>query len=152
MNLAPGDPTQARFCYLGLRTNQISAIWRGVYGSDSRLQMIVSTQSVNADTTKRILACQSTYNHVDGVAIAPYLSTTILDNSTYDQIISQMQTQISIIATAIQQHLSYTTPHSLSLYCYESGQGLVGSDTIQTNLQIGVQTYAPMRALYLSYL
>lgn len=152
LNLAPGDPTQARFCYLGLRTNQISTIWRGVYGSDNRLNMIVSTQSVNADTTKRILACQSTYDYVDGVAIAPYLTTTLSDNSTFDQIISQMQAEISVIATTIRQHLNFTTPYNLSLYCYESGQGLVGSNTVQTNLQIGVQTYAPMRALYLSYL
>lgn len=113
--------------------------------------MIVSTQSVNADTTKRILTCKSTFNHVDGVAIAPYLSTTLTDSSTYDQIISQMQAQISAIATTIQQHLSFTTPHNLQLHCYESGQGLVGSNTVQTNLQIGVQTYAPMRALYLAY-
>lgn len=74
MNLAPGDPTEARFCYLGLKTNNISTIWKSVFGTDPRLHIIVSTQAVNADTTRRILACKNTYNYVDGVAIAPYLS------------------------------------------------------------------------------
>lgn len=152
MNFAPGDPTEARFCYLGLRTNQISSIWRGVFGNgNSRLQVIVSTQSVNADTTRRILACKGTYGFVDGVAIAPYLSTTLTDSMTYDNIISLLNTEITAIASTIQQHLLYTNNYSLPLLCYESGQGLLGTTTVQTSLQIGVQTYELMRQVYRSY-
>lgn len=35
--------------------------------------------------------------------------------------------------------------------CYESGQGLGGSTDSQVKLQIGVQTYGPMRNIYLQY-
>lgn len=90
LGLAPSDPTQARFCYLGLRTNQISTIWRGVFGSSGRLQMVVSTQAVNADTTRRILACQNTSNYVDAVAIAPYLSIALNDSMSFANIIDGM--------------------------------------------------------------
>lgn len=152
LNLAPTDPTQARFCYLGLRTNQISAIWRNVFSNSTRLNMVVSTQSVNADTTRRILACQSTFNHVNAVAIAPYLSISLTDSMNYSTIISGLKAQIPIIKNQIQTHLNYTNSYGLSLLCYESGQGLVGSTTIQTNLQIGVQTLTDMRSVYLSYL
>jgi hypothetical protein len=145
LKLAPGDPTEARFCYLGQKTNNISTIWRGVYGNDTKLHIIVSTQSVNADTTKRILACQQTYNYVDGVAIAPYLSTSLNDTMSFDDIISQLNVEIPKIATSIQHHLTFTSIHNISLMCYESGQGLLGSTDAQTNLQIGVQTYKPMR-------
>ena len=91
MSLATNDPTQARFCYLGLRTNQISTIWKNVFGSaNDRVKIIVSTQAVNADTTKRILACQNTQNFIYGVAIAPYLSVSLTDTMTIDNVITAM--------------------------------------------------------------
>lgn len=151
LKLAPTDPTQARFCYLGLRTNQISTIWRGVYGNSNRLKMVVSTQAVNADTTRRILACQNTSSYVDGVAIAPYLSITLSDSMNFSSIISGLNAQIPLLSNTIKTHLAYTNSYNISLFCYESGQGLVGSTTTQTNLQIGVQTTTDMRQIYLSY-
>lgn len=91
MGLAPNDPTQARFCYLGLITNNISTIWRGVFGANNkRLNIIVSTQAVNADTTTRILTCKKTYNYVDGVAIAPYLSINLNDSMTFNDVFANM--------------------------------------------------------------
>jgi hypothetical protein len=52
------DPTQARFCWYALITGNISDIWKSVWGADkSRVKIVASTQAVNADTTKRILAC-----------------------------------------------------------------------------------------------
>jgi hypothetical protein len=147
------DPTQARFCFLGQRTNDISTIWRGVFGSKSpRLQMIVSTQSVNADTTKRILACKNTQNYVDAVAIAPYLSINLTNTMSFANIISGMNSQITKLAANIQSHLNYTNQYNLKLYCYESGQGLAGSNSVQTALQIGVQNSTDMVDLYVNYL
>jgi hypothetical protein len=67
--------------------------------------MIVSTQSVNADTTKRILACKSTQNYVDAVAIAPYLSISLNDSMTLDNIITGMNSQITLVANDIKSHL-----------------------------------------------
>ena len=71
------DPTQARFCYLSMKTKNISDIWKAVWSADPRVNIVVSTQAVNADTTRRILACENGYQKVDFVAIAPYLSITL---------------------------------------------------------------------------
>lgn len=101
---------------------------------------MVSTQAVNADTTRRILACQNTFNFVDGVAIAPYLDTRINDTMSFADIITGLNTQIPLLSTTIKTHLAFTNQYNLPLLCYESGQGLLGSTTTQTNLQIGVQT------------
>lgn len=114
--------------------------------------MVVSTQAVNADTTRRILACKNTYNYVNAVAIAPYLSITLSDSMSLASIITSLSTQIPLLGTTVKSHLPYTNQYNLSLMCYESGQGLVGSTTTQTNLQIGVQTTLEMRQVYLSYL
>ena len=93
LNLSSTDPTQARFCYLGLRTNQISGIWKNIFGvSSSRAKIVVSTQAVNADTTKRILACKNTQNYIYGVAIAPYLSVTLTDTMSFENVIGKMTT------------------------------------------------------------
>jgi hypothetical protein len=54
------DPTQARFCWYALITKNISTIWRSVFSSTNnklRLKIVASTQAVNADTTRRIVAC-----------------------------------------------------------------------------------------------
>ena len=56
-----------------------------------------------------------------------------------------MTAEITKIGTMIQTHLTFTNPHSLPLLCYESGQGLLGSTTTQTNLAIGLQFYDNMR-------
>jgi hypothetical protein len=106
---------------------------------------------VNADTTKRILACQNTQKFIDGVAIAPYLSVPLADDMSVDEIITAMTVELSSLSKTIKSHLTFTTPHNLPLLCYESGQGLLGSTTVQTSLHISVQTNVKMRALYLSY-
>jgi hypothetical protein len=125
---------------MGLRTNQISTIWRSVFGSSGRLQIVVSTQSVNADTTRRILACKNTSSYVDAVAIAPYLSISLTDSMSFANIISGLTAEITNIGATIRTHLNYTNSYNITLMCYESGQGLLGSTSTQTNLQIGVQT------------
>lgn len=85
------DPTEARFCFLGVMTQTISSIFRPLFGDNpSRLQVIVSTQAVNADTTRRILACQNTYQYVDGVAIAPYFSANLTNTTSMDQLFNTL--------------------------------------------------------------
>lgn len=135
-------------------TQNIATLWRPIFaGKPSQLQVVVSTQSVNADTTKRILACQDTYQYVDGVAIAPYFSANLTDQTTLDQLLGTLlPADISKINTTLKEHLKFTTPHNLKLFCYESGQGLVGGNSIQMNLQIAAQTDPRMTALYVTYL
>lgn len=113
------DPTQARFCYLGQRTQDISDIWWNVFGSDStRLSIVISTQAVNADTTRRILACRNTYTKVNAVAIAPYLSVTVTSNTPLDSLFAQLTTQVGAVGLMVASHLKFTNNHSLSLLCY----------------------------------
>jgi hypothetical protein len=70
-------------------TQTISSIWRPVFSATpDRLSIIVSTQAVNADTTRRILACQDTYKYVDGVAIAPYFSTDLSKTISIDTLLN----------------------------------------------------------------
>lgn len=128
------DPTQARFCFLGQRTNDISTIWKNVFGTSSRLQIVVNTQAVNADTTNRILSCRGTQAYVNAVAIAPYISISLNDSMSFTNIFTGLNSQITTLATTIQTHLVYTNKYGLSLYCYESGQGLTGGDSAKTAL------------------
>jgi len=51
---------------------------------------VISTQAVNADTTRRILACENGYKKINLVAIAPYLSITLNANMTQTEIFTQM--------------------------------------------------------------
>lgn len=69
-----GAAAAARLCYLGYRTRQIKEIWKDVFGSEGsrRLRAVVAGQAVWSLTSDKILSCNSTYRHVDALAIAPY--------------------------------------------------------------------------------
>jgi hypothetical protein len=85
------DPTQARFCYYSLITQKVSNLWKSVWSTPEnigRVKIVISTQSVNADTTRRILACENGYKKVDFVAIAPYLSVPLNDTMSQTQVFS----------------------------------------------------------------
>jgi len=78
-----------------MKTQNISSIWRSIWSNSSdstRLNIVISPQAVNADTTRRILACENGYQKVDFVAIAPYLSITLLDNMTKTDVFTQLAT------------------------------------------------------------
>lgn len=145
------NPTQARFCYLSMITQKISDIWKDVWSHSSRLHIVVSTQAVNADTTRRILACENGYQKVDAVAIAPYLSVTLNDTMSQMDVLNKMHDQLPILGAKIREHLTFTSQYNLPLTCYEAGQGLLGTTTITNQLQIGVQTDDSMKDIYTSY-
>ncbi len=119
------DPTEARFCYLGYVTRNISTVWKQAFSDNpSRLVVVVSTQAVNADTTKRILACGETYKYVDAVAIAPYLFSPRINNLTLDDLIDiDLPLQIASINKTNFDHMKYTSQYNLRLLCYEFGPG-----------------------------
>lgn len=145
------SPVQAQFCYLGMKTKNISDIWKSAWSSDPRVKIVISTQAVNADTTRRILACENAYLKVDFVAIAPYLSVPLKSSMSEADIFTKMNAQITNLSSILKQHLNYTNSYNLPLGCYESGQGLLGTDTATTLLQTGVQDDTRMKDLYLSY-
>jgi hypothetical protein len=61
-------------------TNKISIAWTPIFGSGNRLTIVAGAQSVNSDTTKRILECQNTFQYVQAVGIAPYFTATNINN------------------------------------------------------------------------
>lgn len=110
------DPTQARFCWYALITKNISDIWKSVWsspGNINRIKIVASTQAVNADTTKRILACENLYSKVDFVAIAPYVSTTLKDTMTNVDVFNALNTEITNIDTKLKTHLNITNGYNL---------------------------------------
>jgi hypothetical protein len=118
-------------------TQEIASIFRPVFSNTpSRLQMVVSTQAVNADTTSRILACQDTYQYVDGIAIAPYFSATLTNTTTMDDLFtSLLPANLATINATLKLHWQYASQYSLKMFCYESGQGLVGMNPTQVAIQ-----------------
>jgi hypothetical protein len=87
-----------------MKTQNISDIWRSIFctpAERARLQIVVSTQAVNADTTRRILACENGYKKVNLLAIAPYLSVTLNPNMTQTDIFTQMDAQIKKISAIL---------------------------------------------------
>jgi hypothetical protein len=102
-------------------TQTISNLWRNssIFSSNpSRLSVVVSTQSVNADTTRRILACQNTYQYVDAVAIAPYFSANITGATADTLMDTKLPSNIQLINTTLKQHLIYVNQYNLKLFCY----------------------------------
>ena len=153
------DGVQARFCYLGYITNKISQIFRSVFSASDkledkqRLKIVISTQSVNADTTKRILECQNSYEHVDAVAIAPYFSDELNDEYTADYVFETLMPKIfEGINKDLQSHHAIIQKYNLEFYNYESGQGFLGSTQKQTDFQISIQDDERMKAAYIEYL
>lgn len=73
---------------------------------------------MNADTTKRILACENLYTKVDFVAIAPYLSTTLRDNMTNTDVFNALNNELTKISSILKTYLNVTNNYSLPLGCY----------------------------------
>lgn len=85
------------------------------------------------------------------MAIAPYLSISLNDTMTSANIFDGMTAQIDNIAKTLKTHLNITNQYNLPLTTYESGQGLLGTTSITTNLQMGIQTDDRMRSVYVKY-
>ena len=115
------DPTQARFCWLSLITSNISTIWKSVWSSaanKARLKIVVSTQAVNADTTKRILACENLYTKVDFVAIGPYIDIPLTNTMTNTDIFNGLDNQLRVIKSYLISHANITNGYGIPLSCY----------------------------------
>ena len=135
-------------------TQTISSIFRPIFTDNpTQLQVVVSTQAVNADTTKRILACQDTYLYVDGVAIGPYFGANLTNTTTMDQLYTTLlPADLATINDTLKQHLNFTNQHNLKLLCYESGQGLLGENPNQVAIQMAAQKDSRMAEAYVTYL
>jgi hypothetical protein len=100
-------------------TKKISNSWRKIFTTTlTRLSIVVSTQSVNADTTRRILLCQNTSQYVDAVAIAPYFTANLTNSNANTLFNTTLPLNIQQINATLKQHLNYTNQYNIKLMCY----------------------------------
>ena len=85
------------------------------------------------------------------VAIAPYFDIPLNDTMTNTQIFDGISARIDNFSTTVRSHAEYARARNLTLTCYEAGQGLLGTNSITTSLQIGAQTDDKMRLMYIKY-
>ena len=104
-----------------LITSNISTIWKSVWSSaanKARLKIVVSTQAVNADTTKRILTCENLYTKVDFVAIGPYIDIPLTNTMTNTDIFNGLDNQLRVIKSYLISHANITNGYGIPLSCY----------------------------------
>jgi hypothetical protein len=65
-----------RFCFAVARLRNISRVFQGVFGPAGRARFatVLSSMTVNADSTRQLLACSigAPGEDVDGIALGPY--------------------------------------------------------------------------------
>jgi hypothetical protein len=66
----------SRFCFAVVRLRNISRVFQGVFGpaGRGRFATVLSSMTVNADSTRQLLACNigAPGEDVDGIALGPY--------------------------------------------------------------------------------
>jgi hypothetical protein len=157
------DANQARFCYYGLRSSQIFAIWKNVWGSDrNRLVFTLSSQAVNPDVSQRILDCNNTYVNADALAIAPYFSSWLTANNTgLDTHVVALEGIMTTYAPAgvadalstLPVHYQLAAARNLKLITYESGQSILNSNSPpQSVIAMAANRDSRMQQIYITYL
>jgi hypothetical protein len=143
MSLA-NNAAQARFCFNLLRSNQIFAIWKDVFGAAQtakRLEFVLGTQSVNPDVSRQLLGTCTTVKIPQlqtALAIAPYFGeyTPSTDKNLKIFLNTTLPTQIASLAKEVSGHHAFAKQYNLKLITYESGQGLGGTGNTQ---DLGIQ-------------
>jgi hypothetical protein len=209
---ASRGPTEARFCFLAMRTRRIAQLWSAVWNYNAsaaaaaaldpssntfpgspgvppgplvslsalprihpRLRIVVASQAVNADVTRRILACNGTGFHVDAAAVAPYFSVPLTargsgsDNDLLPlpAVVAATYSAIANSTAMLALHLAATAPYTprnasggalvlgsaLPLLAYEAGQSFVAQGSyIQTALAEALNAAPEMAQLHGAYL
>lgn len=122
----------ARFCFYMLRSNQIFAIWKDVFGGSNRLEFVISSQAVNPDVTNQYMKCASVpvgKRLGTTLAIAPYFGTynPNVDKNFNTFMNKTLPSQIKSLATSVAGHKRFAKMNNLTLSAYESGGGMQGS-------------------------
>jgi hypothetical protein len=164
----------ARFCYLGNRSRQIWDVFAAAWPSSpapasaaawrARLRFVLSSQFVNPDVSRRILACGGAGGAADALAVAPYLEPPLTrgnsgrdaDLLTVDGVLNASSGTAwparSALAATCGAHAALARAYNLSLVAYEGGQGLTGgSSSFAQALAIAVNRDARMNLLYRNY-
>jgi hypothetical protein len=87
-----------------------------------RLGRILGSQCSNPWLTQWMLGFQDTRQHVDAVAIAPYVGDAVTSATSLDNLFAQMQTSLAtIISKDVPGHR--VSAAGLPIVCYECGDG-----------------------------
>jgi len=151
-----GDSDESRFCYLAWRSRAIYEIFADVFGAARRrVKLIVASQSVNADVSRRILGCNNSYvvAVASALSIAPYFNS--FDESTNTQgwtpefaLNESLKRNFAEINATTREHAALARRMGLRLTTYEAGQSFLG----ELALVKAVNSHPLMRSAYKSYL
>jgi hypothetical protein len=116
-----------RFCFTVARMRNISRIFQDVFGAAARGRFVtvVSSQVVNADATRQILACNigAAGVDIDAIGLAPYFDGFLPTLGNVSAIIASMDDGINVSLKLVQEHAALTQPRGFSLFTYEAGPG-----------------------------
>jgi hypothetical protein len=82
----------SRFCFTVARLRNISRVFQGVFGPAGRARFatVLSSQTVNADSTRQLLACGigAPGEDVDGIALGPYFEGSPAATADVDTVLA----------------------------------------------------------------
>ena len=126
---------EAAWYYTGLRSEQVFKIFEDVFGDEmDRVVRVVPTQAANVYVLHQILKAGNVTNHMDAIAIAPYITLNV-DEQNADRIAAMSTDEIMDLVKKehypqsvdwIQKHAEVARMYGVKLIAYEGGQHLVG--------------------------
>ncbi len=142
MGIAEGldiNAMEAGYKYYARRSVEFFEIWKDIYGSTDKFTRVIGGWDTRPDISAKILSFENTYEHVDALAIAPYIGGNIKGfraAKSVDDIFNLLNDENSYRSVAemtrdIYHHAELAKDFGLKLLAYEGGQGLVDWSTRQ---------------------
>ncbi|MGJ8619658.1 MAG: hypothetical protein ACSHWN_04945 [Methylophilaceae bacterium] len=141
------DRWQAAFLFNAKRSVEIFKIWESVFDDHSRIIRVIASQAANEWHADQLLKAPEVTEHVDVLAIAPYISLNIplqADGSNLDAEtvanwrLDKLFATIDTVALPqskqwMQKNKKVADAHGVKLVAYEAGQHLVGVAGAENN-------------------
>ncbi|MEE9352463.1 MAG: sugar-binding protein [Thiotrichaceae bacterium] len=136
MGIAEGldiNAMEAGYKFYAQRSVDFFEIFENIYGSTENFTRVIGGWDTRTDISAKILSHKNTYQHVDALAIAPYIGGNIegfRESKTVDDIFHLLTNETSYrslpeIANDIKRHGKLARNFGVKLIAYEGGQGLV---------------------------
>ncbi|MCA8961792.1 MAG: hypothetical protein KDC38_14810 [Planctomycetes bacterium] len=154
------SPFQSQVRYYSQRAVEIFQIFENVFGGTDRLVRVLGAQLVTPWVGEQVTLYQSAYQHVDALAVNPYVGVSI---GTTDlplvagweiaDTLSALNAEIPTIAVYTAAYRAFTDFLELELISYEGGQHLVGVGPLQSNPDLAALFHATNRdeGMYSTY-
>ncbi|GIL67802.1 hypothetical protein Vafri_21078 [Volvox africanus] len=149
-----GATNEARLCFTGQRTANISKIWKAVWaGHTDRVVVVVSGQVSSNISSDKLLSCGNASAHIDALAIAPYFGSynTTRDTNLTIFMNTTLPSQVNNTMDQVKLHAAITAKYGKPLLAYEAGQGMTG-DGSSTDLAIQANRDPAMTGIYKTYM